>query len=116
MAVANLEARIPFTGLEKLALIPFQYLPSDLNFFRRCWFGLVKTKKIEQTYPYESFRNNTISFKTSPIFTIDINLIINVLDYLVWSYILLYPYTTAGNSPSLQDLILWFRGGKSFVV
>lgn len=83
MAVANFELRIPFTGPEKLALIPFQYLPSDLNFFVDGGLVWSKQKKIGQSYPFESFGNNTIEFKTSPIFTTGLSLRINVLGYLV---------------------------------
>lgn len=83
MAVANFEIRIPFTGPKKLALIPIEFIPSDLNFFVDAGLVWSKQKKIGQSYPYESFGNNTINFKTSPIFTTGLSLRVNVLGYLV---------------------------------
>lgn len=83
MVVANFEVRIPFTGPKKLALIPFQFVPSDINFFVDGGLVWSKQKKIGQTYPYESFGNNTITFKTSPIFTTGLSLRVNVLGYLI---------------------------------
>ncbi len=99
MAVANFELRIPLTGPKKLALIPFQFLPSDLNFFVDSGLVWSKQKKIGQTYPYESFGNNTISFKTSPIFTTGLSLRINVLGYLVVEPYLAVPVYNGQKQP-----------------
>lgn len=99
MAVANFELRIPFTGPEKLALIPFQYLPSDLNFFVDGGLVWSKQKKIGQSYPFESFGNNTIDFKTSPIFTTGLSLRINVLGYFVVEPYLAVPVYNGQKQP-----------------
>jgi len=99
MAVANFELRIPFTGPKKLALIPFDYVPSDLNLFFDAGLVWSKQKKIGQSYPYESFGNNTITFKTSPIFTTGLSLRVNVLGYLVVEPYLAVPIYNGQKQP-----------------
>jgi WD40 repeat protein len=104
MAVANFEVRLPFTGPEKLALVPFQFLPSDLNLFIDGGLVWSKQKKIGQTYPYESFGNNTISFKTSPIFTTGLSLRVNVLGYLIVEPYLAVPIYNGQKQPVITGL------------
>jgi Tol biopolymer transport system component len=99
MAVANFELRIPFTGPKKLALIPFDYIPSDLNLFFDGGLVWSKQKKIGQSYPFESFGNNTITFKTSPIFTTGLSLRVNVLGYLVVEPYLAVPIYNGQKQP-----------------
>jgi uncharacterized protein YjaZ len=99
MAVANFEVRLPLTGPEKLALIPIQFLPSDLNFFLDGGLVWSKQKKIGQTYPYESFGNSTISFKTSPIFTTGLSLRVNLLGYLIVEPYLAVPIYNGQKQP-----------------
>ncbi|MCP9745781.1 tolB protein precursor [Lacihabitans sp. CS3-21] len=99
MAVANFELRIPFTGPKKLALIPFDYIPSDLNLFFDGGLVWSKQKKIGQSYHFESFGNNTITFKTSPIFTTGLSLRVNVLGYLVVEPYLAVPIYNGQKQP-----------------
>jgi Tol biopolymer transport system component len=99
MAVANFELRIPFTGPKKLALIPIDYIPSDLNLFFDGGLVWSKQKKIGQSYPFESFGNNTITFKTSPIFTTGLSLRVNVLGYLVVEPYLAVPIYNGQKQP-----------------
>ncbi len=83
LGLVNLELRLPFTGPEKLALINFNYLPSDLNFFVDAGAVWSANKKIGGTYDFPTFGNNLINFKTDPIITTGLSLRINVLGYLI---------------------------------
>lgn len=83
MAVANFEIRLPLTGPKKLALIPLEFIPSDLNFFLDGGLVWSKQRKIGESYLFESFGSNAINFKTSPIYTTGMSLRINVLGYLI---------------------------------
>jgi Tol biopolymer transport system component len=83
MAVANFEIRLPFTGPKKLALIEFNYLPSDINFYVDAGMVWSKDKKVGETYTFSTFGNNSYNFKTSPIFTTGVSIRVNVLGYLI---------------------------------
>lgn len=53
MALANLELRIPFTGPKQLALIPFNLVASDLNFFLDggvAWFDFDQFSELPRQY------------------------------------------------------------------
>ncbi len=101
LAVANFEVRLPFTGPEQIALIPFQYLPSDLNFYVDAGLVWSRERQIGETYGLQSFGNSLVNFKTDPIITTGLSLRINVLGYLI-----LEPYMA----------VPFYNGGKKLVV
>jgi Tol biopolymer transport system component len=83
MALANFEVRLPFSGPEKLALINFNYLPSDLNFFID--MGVISSQKnrIGTTSDFSNVGDNPLRFKNTPIVTTGLSLRVNVLGYLI---------------------------------
>ena len=110
LAVANFEVRMPFTGPEKLALIPFEYLPSDLNFFIDGGMVWSKDKKIGTTSEYTSIGNTSLKFKTSPIFTTGLSLRINVLGYLIVEPYLAVPIYNGRKQPVLTGFNFMVAG------
>ncbi len=87
IAVANLEFRVPFTGPERLCLIPFKYFVSELSFF--CDAGLAWN-----SYNYFSFtekayinpnENNQIDYSKYryPLVSYGISLRINFFGYMI---------------------------------
>ena len=110
IALANFEIRLPFTGPKKLALIDFQYLPSDLNFFFDAGMAWAQNKKIGETHNTISFGTNNFNFKTSPIVTTGISLRVNVLGYFILEPYLAIPYYN-GNKQSLVKGINFMVAG-----
>jgi Tol biopolymer transport system component len=83
LALTNIELRLPFTGPKKLALIEFNYLPSDLNFFVDAGMIWSENKKIGETYVFNAFGNSPLDFKINPVISTGVSLRINVLGYLI---------------------------------
>jgi Tol biopolymer transport system component len=92
LSVMNFEIRLPFTGPKKLALIEFNYLPSDINFFIDGGMAWSREKKIGKNYEFGDksyfLNGNTnisdkIKYKVSPIFTTGVSIRVNVLGYLI---------------------------------
>jgi len=88
MTVANVEVRLPFTGHKKLALIPFNYVASDLNFFfdtGMTWS--TRSTPTEGPAPVVSqlTRNNAVM-------SLGVSLRMNLLGYLIIEPYLSYPY------------------------
>lgn len=88
MTVANVEVRLPFTGHKKLALIPFNYVASDLNFFfdtGMTWS--TRSTPTEGPAPMVSqlTRNNAVM-------SLGVSLRMNLLGYLIIEPYLSYPY------------------------
>jgi Tol biopolymer transport system component len=96
MAVGNLELRLPFTGPKKLALIEFNYLPSDLNLFLDAGMIWSAKKPIGEVYTLSAFGQNDFNFKNSAIFTTGISLRVNVLGYLIVEPYLAIPFYNGG--------------------
>lgn len=92
LGVANFEVRLPFTGPKKLALIDFQYLPSDINFFVDAGIAWSQQKKIGEVNTFNTFGNSSVTFKNTPIFTTGVSIRINVLGYLIVEPYLALPY------------------------
>ncbi len=92
MALANFEIRFPFTGPEKLSLIKFDYLPSDLNFFIDAGQIWSKNNQMGETKEFSTFAKNNISFKNSPIISTGLSIRINVLGYLILEPYFAVPY------------------------
>jgi Tol biopolymer transport system component len=89
MAVANVEVRLPFTGHKKLALIPFNYVASDLNFFFDS--GVTwSTKKapITEGGPQGDAKLS----RNLPVMSLGVSLRMNVMGYLIIEPYLAYPY------------------------
>ena len=81
MAVANIELRFPFTGPKKLALIPFNYVASDLNLFidvGTTWNKKAKINPENQSMVFDDFisRNN-------PVYSYGASIRINLMGYLL---------------------------------
>ncbi len=110
IALANFEIRLPFTGPKKLALIDFQYLPSDLNFFFDAGMAWSQNRKIGETHNTISFGTNNFNFKTSPIVTTGISLRANVLGYFILEPYLAVPYYN-GNKQSVVKGINFMVAG-----
>ena len=89
MAVANVELRLPFTGHKKLALIPFNYVASDLNFF----FDTGMTWSTRSTPPAEG-STATVSklSRNNAVVSLGLSLRMNLLGYLIIEPYLSYPY------------------------
>ena len=89
MAVANVEVRLPLTGHKKLALIPFNYVASDLNLFfdSGMTWSTRPTSTPEGSPPAISrlTRNNAVM-------SLGVSLRMNVLGYLIIEPYLAYPY------------------------
>ncbi len=110
IALSNFEIRLPFTGQKKLALIDFQYLPSDLNFFFDAGMAWSQNRKIGETYNTIAFGTNNFNFKTSPIVTTGISLRVNVLGYFILEPYLAVPYFN-GNKQSVVKGINFMVAG-----
>ncbi len=89
MAVANVELRLPFTGHKKLALIPFNYVASDLNFFfdSGMTWSTRSSPSGEGGTPAVSrlTRNNAVM-------SLGVSLRMNLLGYLIVEPYFSYPY------------------------
>lgn len=87
--VSNLELRLPLTGTKKLALIPFEYLPSDLNLYfdyGRVFNSFSNITNIERANTEKSIQNS------KPIISTGLSIRINVLGYLVLEPYFAIPY------------------------
>lgn len=98
IAVANFEVRVPFTGPEKLSLIPSKFLFSELNLFFDAGLAWDKGDKVDLTSlaPNQTFRNPTtgqVSFdKRVPAFSAGISARVNVFGYFVLEPYLAFPF------------------------
>ncbi|SOE23980.1 WD40-like Beta Propeller Repeat [Spirosomataceae bacterium TFI 002] len=80
MALANFELRYPFTGPDQLALIKFNYVPSDINFFVDG--GMVWSKQSTSGNPDRplDFVNTVLK---DPVISTGMSLRVNVLGYVI---------------------------------
>lgn len=89
MAVANLEVRLPFTGHKKLALIPFNYIASDLNLF----FDTGMTWSTRSSPPGEGSAPAVSRLtRNNAVMSLGVSLRMNLLGYLIIEPYLAYPY------------------------
>ncbi|MGR3809625.1 tolB protein precursor [Jiulongibacter sp. NS-SX5] len=110
LAVANFEVRLPFTGPEQIALIPFQYLPSDLNFYVDAGMVWSRERQIGETYGLTSFGNTLIDFTVDPIITTGLSLRINVLGYLILEPYFAVPFYNGGKKPVVTGMNFMIPG------
>ena len=110
LAVANFEIRLPFTGPEQIALIPFNYLPSDLNFFVDAGAVWSQGRSIGNEQTLTDFRGNEIQFKTDPIITTGASLRINVLGYLILEPYFAVPFYNGGKKPVVSGVNFMIPG------
>ncbi|WP_341225258.1 DPP IV N-terminal domain-containing protein [uncultured Arcticibacterium sp.] len=110
LAVANFEVRLPFTGPEQIALIPFNFLPSDLNFFVDAGMVWSADKKIGGVEEYPSFGDSSIEFKRDPIITTGLSLRINVLGYLILEPYFALPFYNGGKKPVVTGVNFMIPG------
>ncbi|MFC3809869.1 tolB protein precursor [Lacihabitans lacunae] len=110
MLVGNFEVRLPFTGPEKLALIKFNYLPSDLNFFVDAGLVWSKSNKIGETNAITSFGANNFNFKTSPIVTTGLSLRVNVLGYVILEPYVALPFYNSKKQALVSGLNFMIAG------
>lgn len=90
IAVANFEVRIPFTGPERLALVPSKMLFSDLNFFFDAGLAWSKGSKIAfksepdliETIPNPDGSYTTV-YERVPALSAGVSLRINMFGYFV---------------------------------
>lgn len=104
MALSNLELRLPFTGPQKLALIPFNYLPSDLNFFVDAGMIWSENRKIGETYVFNPNGTNPLDFKINPIISTGLSLRVNVLGYLIVEPYVAFPYYNGKKQASVTGI------------
>ena len=92
MVVGNFEVRLPFTGPEKLAVIPSGLLFSDLNFFidgGLAWSNnsIIKWKKTDADKVQENFGNGSVttydSRVTMPVFSAGVSLRVNLFGAMI---------------------------------
>ena len=100
IAIANFEVRLPFTGPKKLALIPTNFLLTDLNLFFDAGLGWYSADDLKA--PDENNPNAPIQHK--PIFSTGISLRLNLFGALV-----LEPYYALPLSVS-KDKRRWVFG------
>ena len=105
MAIANFEIRMPFTGPEQLALIPFKFIPSDLNFFFD--LGMVWDKQ-EVVNPTDDFFLTGNNPSSKPIYSTGLSLRLNILGYVI-----LEPYMAI---PFIDNKIQPVVTGVSFMI
>ena len=85
----NFEARLPLTGPKKLALIDFQSIPSDLNFFFD--YGRIFSSTLVDIDESDLVSKQKINPK-KPVLSTGISLRVNVLGYLIVEPYLAVPY------------------------
>lgn len=99
MAIGNLELRIPFTGPERLCLIPFKYFISELSFFADAGIAwnsdsyfawdkkLYRSKEIDYKNIAVSNLSNVYSFSYSkyryPMLNYGVSLRVNFFGYMI---------------------------------
>ncbi len=77
IAVANFEVRLPFTGPEKLAMVPSKFLLSDLNAFFDIGVAYTKDSKV-------AFKSKaTAPDERVPVMSAGLSLRVNVFGYFV---------------------------------
>lgn len=82
MAVANIELRFPFTGHKKLALIPFNYVASDLNLFFDA--GMTWNRKSTGINPEtNSLIYNDFFTRNKPAYSYGASIRINLMGMLI---------------------------------
>ncbi|WP_337044761.1 tolB protein precursor [Emticicia sp. 17c] len=91
MGLTNFEIRLPFTGPKKLALIDFQYVPSDLNFFFDMGMAWDDIKAPGKAYDYVFSDGEKQRLKLKPIVSTGFSLRINALGYLILEPYLAFP-------------------------
>jgi Tol biopolymer transport system component len=111
IAVANLEFRMPFTGPERLCIIPSKYFVSELSFFMDAglaWteFGYFSWKMKEYINPFGNYKNITTSVQDSrlidyskyryPMVSYGISLRINVFGVMILEPYYAFPLKTNG--------------------
>ncbi|MGC8824258.1 MAG: hypothetical protein ACP5PZ_06645 [Bacteroidales bacterium] len=112
IGVANLELRIPFTGPERLCLIPFKYFVSELSFFTDAGIAwnpenkLTLNMRANESLPL-NYRNLLTSTPNSiynidyayyryPLITYGISLRINLFGYMILEPYYAIPYLKDG--------------------
>ncbi|MCR9065485.1 MAG: tolB protein precursor [Cytophagales bacterium] len=110
LAVANFEVRLPFTGPEQIALIPFNYLPSDLNFYVDAGMVWSQNTSIGEVQNLTDFRGGAFSFKADPIITTGMSLRINVLGYLILEPYMAVPFYNGGKKPVVTGVNFMIPG------
>ena len=83
MGLTNFEIRFPFTGPKKLALINFQYVPSDLNFFFDMGMAWDDKKSFGKESQYSFSDGSKQTLKLNPIISSGVSLRINAMGYLI---------------------------------
>ncbi|MFN3850296.1 MAG: tolB protein precursor [Spirosomataceae bacterium] len=92
LLVGNFEVRLPFTGPKKLALIDFNYAPSDLNFFLDAGMVWSADSKIGQNQEYQTIGRDPITLKVEPRVMTGLSLRVNVMGYFVLEPYVAIPY------------------------
>lgn len=84
LAVANAEIRLPFTGPRQLALLPVNFLLTDLNVFFDAGLGFFNLDDLKSTGPNEFFVQH------KPLLSTGVSLRVNLFGALVlepyWAY------------------------------
>jgi Tol biopolymer transport system component len=112
IGVANIELRIPFTGPERLCLIPFKYFVSELSFFTDAGIAWNKGNELTfNTHANERLKlnyQNLVSSNPNSIYNIDmahyrypmvtygVSLRINLFGYMILEPYYAIPYLTNG--------------------
>lgn len=96
--VANFEIRLPFTGPEKLSVLPSKFLFSELNLFFDAGLAWNKGDKVNFSNEIDvvtEFNGQKTYSRTSriPAFSAGISSRVNVLGYLVIEPYLAFPFT-----------------------
>ncbi len=112
IGVANLELRIPFTGPERLCLIPFKYFVSELSFFTDAGIAwnpgnkLTLNMRANESLPLNynnlltatpnSIYNIDYAYYRYPLITYGISLRINLFGYMILEPYYAIPYLKDG--------------------
>ncbi len=113
IGVANLELRIPFTGPERLCLIPFKYFLSELSFFtdagiawnpeNKLTLNMRANERLKLNYqnlasttPRMLYSNVDFSYYRYPMITYGISLRINLFGYMILEPYYAIPYLKDG--------------------
>ena len=112
LAVANFEIRLPFTGPKKLALIPFNYVPSDLNFFFDIGSTWSKTP-VNDNPEYlglVGLGGLVENFSKAPIISTGMSLRINLLNYVILEPYFSVPFYNDGKKPVVTGMNFMIPG------
>lgn len=111
LAVANLEIRLPFTGPEQIALIPFNFAPSDLNFFVDAGMVWSQKNKLGEINSYTGgFSGTAIDFKNDLMLTTGLSLRVNVLGYIIVEPYFAVPFYNGGKKPVVTGVNFMIPG------